>query len=67
MSIENGSPVEKFMKPGHIQGTVDSEGNETDPDILALIKEVKMMQDDEDIFLEASSLADELLKKLSQK
>ena len=67
MSFENKSRVEKFTTPGHMIGTIDSEGNETDPDILALIKEVKSMQDNVEISPEAKSVADELLKKLSQK
>lgn len=67
MGFETKSRVEKFTTPGHMKGTIDSEGNETDPDILALIKEVKMMEGDADVSSEAKSVADELLKKLSQK
>lgn len=67
MGFEHKSRVEKFTTPGHMLGTIDSEGNETDPDILALIEEVKMMEDSVELSPEAKSIADELLKKLSQK
>lgn len=67
MSFEDLSPAEKLKELGLVSGTIDSEGNQTDPDILALIEEVKSMHDSVEISAEAKAVADELLQKLSQK
>lgn len=67
MGFETKTPAERLKELGLVPGTIDSEGNQTDPDILALIAEVESMQDHLEISAEAKSAADELLKRLSQK
>jgi hypothetical protein len=67
MGFENKhkSQAERLKDLGLVEGSIDEDGNQVDLEIIALIEEVKLMQDYENISPEAKEITDGLIKRLS--